>query len=270
MNAKFLAFLILIIALATSCDPKPAGRSSGGDSDDTTGETSGNGGGGFQFPGSGSSGPGTGSTCYGTAEDGTGDGNVLLQFNLLASGGKNWLPGNYPTGFSGSDAMAQETMITIEEGHYFFATDSRLKVRFKVMPQPSPPAGEKYCYDRATGQAADVYTYTKLKFTLYLRDVICNQYSNSDPSKCVSYSLGNRYATQTVGPVNVNECSQIIDLGSIRSQSSLATVVEVAYVNSDSYCQSNGQFCPAEKKVRDASCWSIKMQVATDSTQNFR
>jgi hypothetical protein len=46
---------------------------------------------------------------------------------------------------------------------------TRLRVRFKINDQPFPTAGEKLCWDRSTGQAADQYPYTKLKFRVTLK-----------------------------------------------------------------------------------------------------
>lgn len=255
---------ILMTLLAAACVPQPATQSS---SNNDSGEViiggGGNDGGGNN--GGGGSSSGQGSTCHGSEQDGQGPGVPIYHFNLLLSGGVSWVPNEYANSF------AYESNINLEEGHLFFSSDSRLRVRFKVMPQPSPPVGEKYCYNRETGKASDPFDYTKLKFTLYLRDILCDSVDPNDSSKCNQFSLGNRYRARTVGPINVDSCSPIIDIGNLRNSTQWGTVVEVAYVNADSACQAGeAGACPAEKAVRPASCWNMTMQVVTDYTQDFK
>jgi hypothetical protein len=201
--------------------------------------------------------PGTGTTCYGTTLDGQGSGTPIHHLDVMLAGHQEWLPG------SGGGS----SYLTIEEGSYLFQTDSRLRVRFQVKSQPIAPAGEEYCYGRSTGQAGDPYTYTKLRWRVHLRDVYCN---NVQGNSCLSYSLGGRYQTQYIDPVNVGSCSPIIELGSLRNASQWGTVIEIEDVRADSTCQYNGTFCPAEKIVRAASCWHLKMQIVTDYTQDFK
>lgn len=261
-----LTLLLLVIA---GCNPQPALKKSS-DSPVTIDEEGGGGGG---SGGGGQPPSGNGSTCHGNENDGAGPGYPIFHFNLLLSGGVSWVPNNY------ANSMAYESNLNLEEGSIFFRSDSRLRVRFKTEAQPNPPTGQKYCYNRSTGMAADPADYTKLKFTLYLRDVLCNSVQTyppdpvtgeTPPPTCNSYSLGSRYRTRIVGPVNVGSCSEVIDLGHLRNSSDWGTVVEVAYVKSDSTCQYNGTHCPAEDDVRSASCWNMTMQVVTDHTQNFK
>ena len=145
-----------------------------------------------------------------------------------------------------------------------------LKVRLKVHSQPFPTAGEEYCYGRNTGSPADQFSYTKLRFRVHLRDVLCNNPDPVNPNNCLSgFYLSNRYRTQYIDPINVDGCSNPIDLGAIRNQTQFGTIIEVEDVKSDSTCQANGTFCPAEKIVRTASCWRMTLQVVTDFTQDF-
>lgn len=157
----------------------------------------------------------------------------------------------------------------------YFASDSRLKVRFKALAQPYVPSGSTYCQGRATGQAGDAYKYTKLKFTVFLRDIICTNYSNGS---CTSSYLGSRYRSKTIGPVDVDSYSEVYDYSNIRNTGNNieGTAVEVAYVRADSTCQysqnrnpPSNYGCDAEIKVRNASCWNMVMQVSTDYTQDF-
>lgn len=211
---------------------------------------------------------GTGTTCVGNpTSDGEGSGTPMHQFELVMAGGQSWYPGISET----SDLYGD--FISPLEAGLIFPSDSRLRVRFKIKSQPYVPAGQTYCKGRATGQAGDTYKYTKLKFIMHLRDVICTSYN--DNGQCTNSYLGSRYRTQYIDATDENTCSPILDIGHIRNQASniIATTVEVDQVTADSTCQYNGGSgygCPAEIKVRDASCWQMTMQVVTDYTQDYK
>lgn len=264
MKKKYLVPLSLAIcASLTGCLEQEEASSSPSQEVTITNTTGGDGG----SDGGGSTGGGsnTGTTCSGTSTDGQGDGYPLHQFNLFLAGHQSWMPGEY------SDSLASQTMPTIREASILFKSDSRLKVKFKVHSQPYPTAGEEYCYGRASGQASDAYNYTKLRFKVHLRDVLCNTPDPQNSNNCLSgFYLGNRYRTQFVDPISVDSCSPVIDFGSFRNQTQYGTVVEIEDVKADSTCQANNTFCPAEKIVRAASCWRMTMQVSTDFTQEFR
>ena len=269
MKRKFVLPLTLTTMLAlTGCLPEQETTSSGDTSSSVT-ITNGNGSGGDSGSDSGSTGGSTGgssggSSCTGTSSDGSGDGYSLHSFNLMLAGHQSWLPGTY------SDSLASESMPTITEASLLFRSDSELKVRFKVHSQPYPTAGEEYCYGRAVGQASDTYTYTKLRFRVHLRDVMCDTPDPQNSNNCSSgFYLGPRYRTQYIDPVSVNACSPVLDFGAYRNQTAYGTVVEIDDVKADSTCQYNDTYCPAEKIVRQASCWRMTMQVETDYTQSF-
>ena len=256
--------------LATGCLPQQksssgTSSSSAGDvntqttNDNGSGETTGTTGTTGSTGGSGYT--GTGSTCNGTSADGQGPGTPIHHLNLFLAGYQDWYPQ------INSDSLAQQTFITPQEASILFSSDSRLRVRFVARPQPIPPSNQTYCYGRNTGVQID--PYGKLKFEIHLRDVLCSTGSTTScPSN--SYVLGPRYnGPIMVGPINVNECSPVIDLGHLRNQSNFGTTIEVAAVKSDQTCEVNGEFCPAEKNVRSKDCWHMTMQVVTDSTQDF-
>lgn len=264
---KHLLLFIFIISVSlnfTACTPESDSNnkststdSEGGDGEDNTND------------GVGNSGNGTGNqsagNCTGTSSDGTGAGQPLAKFNLFLAGHQTWVPGSY------SNPLQSDTMPTIRDASLFFQTDSKLVIRFKVNPQPYPTAGEEYCYGRETGQASDPYPYQKLRFRIYLRDVLCDTPNPSDPTQCDSgFYLGDKYAMQLIEPISVNSCSPKINIGALRNSSQYGTVIEVDDVKADSTCQANDTFCPAEKIVRRASCWHMTLQVATDFTQNFK
>jgi len=203
--------------------------------------------------------------CTGTSTDGTGEGPPIYKMNLFLAGHQSWVPGNY------TDPLALQTNISIVEASKMFQSDARVRVRLRVKSQPYPTAGDIYCLGRQTGRVGDSHPYTKLRFAIHLRDILCEVPDPNDLTKCNSgFYLGTRYRTQFIDPVNVDSCSPIIDIGSLRNQTVYGTTIEVEDVKADSTCQSNETYCPAERIVRAASCWSMDLQVATDYTQDFK
>lgn len=268
MKTKNLSLLLTFsMFMATGCfmpeqsattEPNTGTTSSGTDGN---GNSDGNG----DSTGGGSTGGSTGAYCSGTTSDGQGSGYPIHHYTLMAAGHQTWAPGTY------SNALASETMPSIREASILFKSDNKLRVRFKIESQPNPTRGEEYCYGRETGQAADAFQYTKLRFRVALRDVKCDVPSSTNTNECSSgFYLGSRYRTQYISPISVNSCSNIIDFGPYRNYSPYGTVVEIDDVKSDSTCQYNNTNCPAEKIVRAASCWRMTMQVVTDYTQDFK
>jgi hypothetical protein len=268
-----LILILVLINVFWSCQKKESKSSSSTTVDpvSTSGGISGSVNGGSTTSGTTTSGTTTsgsttggaisGFSCSGDASDGVGSGLQLGIFDLTLAGYQNWFPGQV----SGSPYWIP----TVQESSLLFATDSRLKVRFKVLPQPIAPAPinvngnlvyTEYCHGRQTGMAGDPFNYTKVRLKVALRDVLLNG---------STYSLGAPYQHRIIDPISANYCSPVIDFSTVRNASAVATVVEVSEVKSDSTCQNNGTLCPAEAMVRRASCWSVKMQLATDQTQNL-
>lgn len=240
----------------SSSDGSSSGGGDGGDVSIGGGGTTG---------GGTTGGGGTTPTCL---NSGTGTGTPIHEFNLFLAGHQSWMPGYY------SSSLAQSTMPNIEEAGYLFRSDNRLKIKLQMNAQPRPITGEEYCYGRTTGSAADAYDYTKLKFRVSLRDIMCDNPHPTDPAKCSSqFYLGSRYQSQFFNPINVNSCSSVIDLGSSRNTTQYGTVFEVDDVRSDNACQAQSGYseynCPSKQIVRAASCWSMTMQVVTDFTKDF-
>lgn len=263
--------LMIILALSVchlSCvDQKSSSSGSSGSSGNSIVQDSGNGDGAGNsnnngsIDGNGGSGS-TSSSCTGTVSDGQGPGTPIHSMNLFLAGLQDWFPQ------VNNDSLAQMTFITPQEASILFSSDSRLRIRFMVKPQPIAPSNQTYCYGRNSGVA--MAPYNKLKFDIYLRDINC---STGSSVSCASgdYTLGPRYGGPiTVGPIDVNSCSGIIDLGHLRNQSNFGTAIEVAAVKSDQYCEANNEFCPSEKNVRSIDCWQMTLQVVTDSTQDFK
>ena len=264
----------MCLFLFTSCSdsPKSSSSSKSTDQSNTTGDTTVNTTGqtttGTSGGTSNNSTASTSTGCSGTEADGQGNGLPIHHLDLMLAGHQTWSPRLYDGAYT--NELARATMPTVEEASYLFMSDSRLRIRFKVLSQPYPTVGEEYCYGRSTGQASDPYNYTKLRFRVKLRDVVCNQVNSVDPSKCDSYSLGSAYRYQYIEPTDVGSCTNVLELGNLRNSTQWGTVVEVDDVKSDSTCQANQTYCPAEKIVRAASCWHMKLQIVTDYTQDFK
>ncbi len=256
-------FIIGLLISLSACLPEKDSSSSSSSSSSGGGSGSGSGTG-SSGSGSGGSGGSYGS-CSGSTSDGEGSGYPIHHFDMLVAGHQPWVPGEY------SDPLAQQTMPTLREASILFKSDNKLRVRVKVKSQPYPTKGDEYCYGRETGLAADPYVYTKLRFRIHLRDILCDTVDPSDSTKCQSgFYLGPRYQSRFIDPINVDSCSNVVDLGHLRNQSQFGTTVEVEDVKSDSTCQANDTYCPAEKIVRTASCWNMTLQVVTDYTQDFK
>lgn len=224
----------------------------------TTGNTTGN-------TGNTGNTPGNGATCFGSTQDGQGTGFPLREVEMIMAGGQSWR-----AGISGNSGVYGDFYNEVQMG-LLLASDSKLRVRFKVKPQPIANAGQEYCHGRSTGQSGDRYQYTKLKFSVHLRDVICSSFNSN--GQCQSAYLGGRYASRIVDAADVNSCTPIMDLGHLRNTGNniIATSIEVDDVRSNSTCLLNGSTnCNFADKVRDASCWNVRMQVATDFTQEFK
>lgn len=269
MKTRLIFGFLLLGLIGVGCQKETTNTTTTTSNTVTTGGTSGGGTGST----SGSTGGGyTGGTCYGTPQDGTGPGNSIWHFDLQMAGHQNFYPG-----ILGSNESSQWGLMNIQEGSIAFQTDARLKVRFKIHPQPVAPTGQEYCYGRETGQPSDAFKYNKVKFTVYLRDILRHNTTNE-------LIVGNRYQPRYIGPVDASDCSPIVDYSSSRNLSSqdpnytlVSTAVEIADIRSDSNCQEcqstscqyENFYCPAESIIRAASCWRMTMQISTDITQDF-
>ena len=216
--------------------------------------------------GSGDNSDSTGDSGDTSSNDGgtTGSGGPVHEFNMFLAGHQSWVPGTY------TNVLAQSTMPTIREAGILFRSDSRLRIRLQVNSQPFPIAGDEFCFGRQTGQASDANRYTQLRFTVSLRDIMCDTPDPNDQTNCLSdFYLGGIYQIIRSSPVNVGSFSDVIDVGARRNSTQYGTVVEVSDVRGDITCQANGTFCPSEQIIRRASCWDMRMQVSTDFTQDF-
>lgn len=278
---KKLLFMTLILSLfSVSCmnserttpSKKKSNDSNDNNSNDNGTNTSGGNGGNTE------TGTGNGVTCHGNSNDGYGDGYSIINQGILLGGSKNWVPGVY--------SGLGDSILTIKEARMLFSSDSKLKVRFKVHSQPTPsPVGAEYCYGRNTGISPDVYKYDNLWITVNLRDVICKDpndspfvgngkcdYNNDGQETDADFELGNPYNSQYLGPIAVDGCSPIVDIGGSRNPTAWGTVIEIVNIESDSKCQkipSSEHYCP-KYAVHSGMCWQLTMQVVNDFSQDFK
>ncbi|MCO4754321.1 MAG: hypothetical protein KC478_07550 [Bacteriovoracaceae bacterium] len=270
MRITKITMLLCLFALSSCLEPSATSTSNttvntgGGTSGDTDGGSS-SGGGGTTTPTT----PGTGVSCYGSSADGQGDGFALRSKTFMLAGKTSWMPWNNS---DTPNQLGKDAMWAIDVASDLLQSDSRLRFRIKLHDQPEPGGSPQteYCYNRTYPAADDTYTYKKIKLKVSLRDVSCPN-GQLDKS-CV---LGERYATQTIGPVSVDQCSPIIDFGQMRNFSNFGTVVEMWDVRSDNACQYTGSEhdCGSDDtriELRQQSCWSATMQISTDYTQDFK
>jgi hypothetical protein len=150
---------------------------------------------------------------------------------------------------------------SVSQAKQFFITDSMLKVRVKVKPQPeSAQTADQMCYGRAY-PASSMSGYTKLQYSV----------------KVYSVGAGNSVSyLATLGPftTGVNSCSPALDLSNYVGMNPNGIVITVTDVKAnqncwDNYTTSGFSTCNAYKNVRSFDCWSVDIQVAADGTKTF-
>lgn len=140
----------------------------------------------------------------------------------------------------------------------FFLTDSLLKIRFKVKPQPDAAQSSTMCYGRNM-PASTIPGYTKLQFSV----------------KLVGQRADNSWGEEPLGSfvVGVNSCSDGIDLSGYKSMYAKGVYVVVSDVKANQNCwwDSSTGFtsCNAFKSVRTFDCWQMDFEVAADGTKSF-
>ncbi len=294
---KYLSLLILTIAFVSCTENARTGVSDNnqGTSDETTVITI------TDDNTSTSSCTGTGLTCNGDTSDGC-DGNkgAIHVFEPIVAGTRDWVPGgpqNFPTNTWIYDTQVTSMSSKIAAFHQF-NTDATLKVRFKILEQPSLSASPNnhICDGRKLSGIAKP-AYSKLHFQLGLKHLRCNLPAPYNVN-CVDqngqtldsyFTLDqNPYHTRTVSTtagegIGVNQCSSVIDLSGsvVPGGQGAVTVVEVKRVQSDSLCKHcqiynctgsiTDHYCDQDGEMIDPwSCYRMKVQVVTDSTNDFK
>lgn len=150
---------------------------------------------------------------------------------------------------------------SVAQAKIFFMTDSVLKVRIKVKPQPFAAQSDTMCYGRNM-PGVTIPGYTKLQYYI----------------KVYGVSAGNALTLlDTKGPftTSVNSCSDAVDLSEYQEQSPTGVAIAINQVKanqncSGSYWTSTGWAnCNIYKNVRSFDCWAMDFEVAADGTKTF-
>ncbi|MFY7991865.1 MAG: hypothetical protein ACOVP4_01115 [Bacteriovoracaceae bacterium] len=191
--------------------------------------------------------------------------STIPTYPIIIAGGQIWGPGLSPTG-----NVSVGVFPTVNEMVAVTQTDTKLRVRFRMLAQPKPVAGKEYCHGRATGQSADYCPYSKLKLQVgAVPKAVWQQYlSGQNPY------LGNYMRTVThdgSNGISSGRCSVWYDLPHVAGQD---YVIVVKDISSDNECRyrtglgtpSYNGVCPNNTALRTASCASLEMQIQTDYT----
>jgi hypothetical protein len=167
-----------------------------------------------------------------------------------------------PLGSDAPNYLNTSSMLkSIAQAKLFFLTDSVLKLRIKVNPEPdSLGTASSVCYGRGTG--AYLSGYTKLNYTV----------------KVYAVSSTNSVSPlATLGPftTSVNDCSESIDLSLFKQASPTGLIVTINEVMENKNCSPwnwnsvGWNACNTFNKVRSMECWSMDFEVAADGTKTF-
>ena len=183
---------------------------------------------------------------------------------LSSPGKESSLPNEYlPFGVDAPNYINTSPMLkSIAQAKMFFLTDSILKLRIKVNPEPdSPGTGSSVCYGRGSG--AYLSGYTKLKYYVKVYEA-----TSGNAAGALLAQLG-PFTT------SVNSCSAALDLSSYKESSPTGVFVTINDVQENKNCSpwnwnSEGwNNCSTFNKVRKMECWSMELEVAADGTKTF-
>lgn len=165
---------------------------------------------------------------------------------------------------SGVTYMTTSSILqTVNTAKNLFATDSVLKVRFKVKQQPEATNASPFCTGRTS--ASSIAGYTKLQFTVQLVGLNANgaPINASYPDYIGTYEIG------------VNSCTPAVDLSSYASQYPGGFYLIVgsakgnqAYIPND-YAANGFKNVNSFSDIRSSDCWSLDVEIAADGTKTF-
>lgn len=200
----------------------------------------------------------------GTCSSASGTGYDLRKGTITLAGGMMYSPLN-PWGTLGDSQYTSifhthnnsHFLVSADEAKQFFASDAKLKVRFKIRPQPAVSKSQgTWCLGRQTGMASDPYGYKSLKFNVALRGL--NEDGTLKP-----YFEGTKQVS-----AGVNSCTPAVDFSGLAQNHPHGVVVVVSDVQSDQSCW-YGSDCTAFGQVRTASCWQMDVEVSVDGTKDI-
>lgn len=190
----------------------------------------------------------------------TGEGYDLRQGTITVAGQMMYAPNN-PWNTLGDQQYSSISythnvssyLTKISTSRQFLATDARLKLRFKIRPQPSASNQGTWCLGRQTGFASDSFGYMNLKFAVSLKAL------NAD-GELESTFINTKYVS-----ARVNSCTPALDFSGITQNHPYGVVFVVHDVQScsTSSCETYGQ-------IRTSSCWQMDVQASVDSTKDIQ
>lgn len=274
---KISLFIILMVGL-TSCFEGP--KTTKVINNTTTTNNGGASGSGSSGSG-GSGGAGGGSWTGGSGSSGSGSAPSYITWDIKYAGGVSWYPRDVVeperyncnsgtnTTYTSSQCLNANTLLlsegtpTTSAAKIAFQSDNRYKVRVTVNPKPAFSSGTSsagsqnsnldskiYCYGRKIPMAQETGdNYTKLSFKVRLWSV-----SSCSSSGC---AIGSVVATETLSNIPVNG-SAVIDFSTRRPPSPNPYFIEITDVRKD-----NGDL------IRSGACWGMRLELATDYTQDF-
>ncbi|HXH74930.1 MAG TPA: hypothetical protein VNJ08_08195 [Bacteriovoracaceae bacterium] len=193
----------------------------------------------------------------------SGEGYDLRRGTITIAGGTQYSPANAWSSvgeaeYSGSSYTHNNSsfLVSTAKAKSFYDSDGKLKVRMKVRPQPKPPVGKSWCFNRVTGQSSNPYGYGKLSFTVSLRGV--NQDGSLKPEL-----EGNKYVSAQVGG-----CTATMDFSGDNQRHPYGVVLVVRDVQSDQGCWYSGG-CTSDTTVKSGACWSMDVEAAVDGTKDI-
>lgn len=148
---------------------------------------------------------------------------------------------------------------TVNTARNLFATDSVMKIRFKVKPQPESSNSSPYCTGRQSGSS--IAGYTQLQYNVELVGLDSN---------------GNQVGIEPLGTyiTGVNSCTPAIDLSAYASQYASMYIRVGSVKGNQLYIpndyQTNGfKNVTGFSDIRSQDCWVLDVEVAADGTKTF-
>jgi hypothetical protein len=151
-------------------------------------------------------------------------------------------------------------LATAEDAKKFFDTKNKLKVRFKIRPQPIPTKNEIWCYNRLLTTKEDTWGYSNLKFNVSLVGL------NSDGSLKKSGNYPVFEATKLLR-ANPKTCSEAIDFSEEIKKQPYGAVIVIHDVATDSSCLFGS--CLSYKPLSRSSCWQMDIEASVDGTKDI-
>jgi len=257
---KKLTLLLTILSLGvalTACSKK---KSSGG---------GGGGGGGESDPGT--EGGTSSATASCEATEGTRSGVPIYTWTIKKIGkntsssltpsqqGGDW--NSFRIGDSAGPGADLNDWTTVQQ---LFVTDSRMRLRVKVLPQPSQ------CYDNNGNSLVSHDTtftpaYDRLKFSISVSQITTNNNN-------VMQINAPFWEKPDIGPIEADgsSCSSIYTMDLPVVGSIYPYIISIYDVKSNFACDHyNNSQCPADWIIPENGCWSVELQLVTDDTQDF-